>query len=255
MENFGSRKKRKITNNKKKTFFPPPKKSIFSNYATNFHKVQVKTVDMTFNAAVVRPYVPDLLAPTGIVMNTTGTIQNLAAIQQGTAESQRVGNKVALKSLRLRLRLRNSGFLTDQISAGRVMVIYDRQPNGVYPAISTILSTVNQAGTIIAGTLDSSINVNLLERFIVVMDKYLALQPSNNALQPYNTGSTDQRNFQIDEFLKLKNLETAFSDTVSPMTIAQVPTGALYLICLGNIVSGSEPFYWQGEVRLRFRDV
>lgn len=234
---------------------PAPNKNIFTNYATKINKKNVKTVDMTFTAAVVRPYVPDLISPTGIVVNSTGMIQNLAAIQQGTGEFQRVGNKVALKSLRIRFRARNSGFDYNEVSTARFMILYDRQPNGAYPTISTVLNTARQDGTGVGGTLDSNINANLLERFIVVMDKYFPLPPSDDTNNAFSTGSTAPLSFCIDEFLKLKNLETVYNATASPMTIAQVQTGALYLLVLGNVTTGTEPFFFQGEVRLRYRDV
>lgn len=226
-------------------------------YASHLKKgPPTKTVDITFQAAIARPYVVDLNVPTVINIDTTGLIQNLCVIQQGNGEWNRLGNKISLKSLRIRLELFGGYNVYISASQARFLIIYDRQPNGAYPTLTNMLSTIRQDGTPVNGTLFSNININLFERFIVLMDEFVTLPPfqSGALLDTSEMTVTAQSSFTIDRYLKLKNLETVFSTTTAPLPISNVQTGALYVVSYGDVAQGSEPWSWKGEMRLRFKD-
>nr|WAE43236.1 MAG: capsid protein [Cressdnaviricota sp.] len=230
---------------------------LFRAFAAKNNKQSVKTVDQTYQVALAVPYVPDLMAPTVINIDTTGAIQNLCTVQMGTGEYNRIGNKIALKSLRLRFNLTPNNNNVITFSNARLMVIYDRQPNAAYPNLTSMLNTARQDGTSVNGTMWSNINVNLFERFIVLMDDYIPVPP--NAIVGLVAGSdvvgpTELKSFQVDKYIKLKNLETVFQSTASPITIANIQTGALYLVSIGDLGGGAAPWSWKGETRLRYKD-
>lgn len=217
----------------------------------------IKTLDCQYITPYVLPYVVDALQPQQIPINQGGIIQNIATIQQGPNIAQRIGNKVGLKSLRVRFDIATTGNSIDNTSSARFMIVYDRNPNGAYPVLNNILAASRQDGTQGNGTMWSSINTNLLDRFVVLMDEFLILPPidivqGSNGL--YLVGPTTQDTFKIDRYIKLKGLETVFNNTATPLGIANVQIGALYLISWGNVVPAAAPWCWVGETRLRFTD-
>jgi len=217
---------------------------------------EVKTLDSTFTVAMLaEPYVPDILAKTMINIDTSVVIQAVNMCQQGTGVSQRIGNKIAMKSLRIRLKLNGIRTYTS-LSGSRLLVIYDQEPNGTYPAISSILSSVNEAGTIISPSTLSSLDVNRMERYTVLLDEYRVLPTLDGGVSVQTTtGPTDPKTFQVDRYIKLKNLETIYSANSSPMVIANVQRGALYVISIGDVAQGTNPYSWYGEMRMRYHDI
>lgn len=220
------------------------------------NKREIKTVDHTFEAAYVAPYVVDQIAETRLNASTTGVLQALM-VQQGVGTNQRIGNTLTMKSIRLRFRLAPTGFAELTNSMVRLMLVYDRQPNGAYPTTATILSNIDQAGTISAFDPDGDINVNNMDRFIVLMDEY-HIVPAVDILTTSNfnlIGPTSKECFVIDRYIKLRGLEQKYSATSSPMVIANQTTGALYLFSMGSVATGGEPYCWHGKVRLRYFDM
>lgn len=241
---------------KKKTY--PRKQNAITKYSTHAAiNPKLKTMDQDFGA-YANPYVVDALPAGALTISSTAAVQNIVMIQQGGGESQRIGNKAALKSLRIRFQLiptGNANFTT--INYARFMVIYDRQVNGVYPAANTILSQLNQSNVTVAGTYLDSINPNFLERFVVLCDEYLTFQPASTVAANIDGPSTDKA-FYMDKYIKLRNLEVQFGGNVltgaGGLGVANVTTGALYLLSWGNVAAGAEPYCWTGNTRLRFHD-
>ena len=130
--------KRKYTPKKSKL---PYKKRVTKGITTKYaakKKREVKTVDGEFPQNYVRAYVSD--TQTGFTFNDAPCIQNIARIEQGAGIPNRIGNKVALKSLRIRgtVELTGNGGTPPPQNA-RFMVVYDRQVNNAYPAVNNIL--------------------------------------------------------------------------------------------------------------------
>lgn len=217
----------------------------------------IKTLDCQYVGAWANPFVLDQLQPGQITIGNVGVIQNIATVQQGPNISQRIGNKISLKSLRVRFDIAPNGNDVPIESSARLMVIYDRNPNGAYPVISNMLAANRQDGSTNAGTMWSSINTNLLDRFVVLMDEFLILPAFNGTTGIDGTqvvGPTTQDGFRVDKYIKLKGLETVFNNTASPLTIANVQIGALYLVSWGNVAPAASAWSWVGETRLRFQD-
>ncbi len=242
----------KKTTTKKRKYTPkkPAYKSITTKYAAKPKTREIKTVDTQITQVYVRVYVPDSLS--GLTFNDAPFIQNLARINQGPGIANRIGNKVALKSLRLRGTLQETGNGgTPPIQQARFMVVYDRQPNGAYPSVTNIISDVNTANTVTPGNYLSSLNPNNYDRYIVLCDKLFIL---GGIVAGPTTGPTEQKGFVIDEFIKLKGLECQFSTSTVGSPIVDLNTGALYMIGIGDLVNGAEPFYMDMTCRLRFYD-
>lgn len=243
--------------------YPNPGAGVFGRYESRAYRraaLETKTVDFQFTGAYVAggAYTPDTQPFQQLLCNSgTACVQAVNLAQQGTGISQRDGNKISMKSLRIRMALNIAALQANTATSNvRVMLIYDRQPNAAYIASNAILGESLQSNTIGTGTMFSNLNPNFFERFRVLMDKQQTLPPFDNGVIGSTglTGPTALETFKIDEFIPLKDLETLFNGTANPMTIAQVTTGALLLVCFGDSADGAAPFGWKGTVRLRFRD-
>jgi len=242
--------KRKYTSKKMVSTKRRKPKGITSKYAAK-KKREVKTVDGDFPQNYTRAYVSD--TQTGFTFNDVPCIQNIARVQQGAGIPNRIGNKIALKSLRIRgaIELTGNGGTPPPQNA-RFMVVYDRQVNNAYPAVNNILSNVTTGNTITAGDYLSSINPAFYDRYIVLCDKLFIL--GSNALGSTDQGPTEMKQYVLDEFIKLKGLEVQYSTSTGGAPIADVTTGALYMIGFGDQSNGGEPYYMNMRTRLRFYD-
>lgn len=201
--------------------------------------------------------------------------QCLNLLNQGSGAFQRVGLKIAMKSIRLRFQVQT--YLNPQdadIVPARMLLIYDKQPNGTYTPLDQILGLALRNNTEDATSLINNQYASLfpskMERFIILMDKQVNLAPKVNTNVPvdpstgefhYSGGtgaSTDRRDYVIDEYIKLNKLETVFNNTVAPQnanTISLIQTGALILYWTSSHIYGEEPAYrWEGVTRLRYYD-
>jgi len=243
--------KRKYTPKKSKL---PYKKRVTKGITTKYaakKKREIKTLDGEFANNYVRVFIAD--TQTGMTFNDSPCRQNVVRVEQGAGIPNRIGNKIALKSLRIRgtLELTGNGGTPPPQNA-RFMVVYDRQVNGTYPATNTILSDITTANTISPGNYLSSINPSFFDRYIVLCDKLFILgsMPTNSTDQ----GPTEMKQFVIDEFIKLKGLETVFTSSTAGAPIADITTGALYIIGWGDAQNGQEPYFMTAKTRLRFYD-
>jgi len=247
-------------NTSKKRTYPKTKKSLpykkrqSKSITTKYQakkKREIKTLDSVFPQNYVRVYVSD--TQTGFTFNDSGCIQNVVRTVQGAGIPNRIGNKISLKSLRIRgsLEVTGNGGSPPPQNA-RFMVIYDRQVNGVYPALNSILADVSSANVITAGDFLSSINPSFYDRYIVLCDKIFIL--GSNPLNSTDQGPTDLKCFVLDEFIKLKGLEVVFTSSTVGGPIADVTTGTLYMIGWSDAANGNEPYYMNIKTRLRFYD-
>ena len=116
---------------------------------------------------------------------------------------------------------------------GRIMIIYDRQPNGAFPSISDIIS-INVST---APVFTSGINMSKKSRFTILTDQYIDL----------DTDALGTKTVSL--FRNNINLETEFS--ANGGTIADISTGAPYLVAIGSYAN----FAMKNAVaRLRFYD-
>lgn len=229
----------------------------FASHSRRANSDEIKTMDVPFRGAYNAVYTPDTNPAQILNLDSgTATLQAVNLCQQGVGISQRLANKIAMKSLRIRMNLTPTGNATADPTYARVMLIYDRNANGTYPATNLILSDSIQNNTVTAGLFNSNLNPNLFDRYAVLMDKLLVIPCAQATVNLTSvTPSTEHMEWDIDEFIKLKNLETQFSGTANPMTIAQVQTGALQILCMGSATAANTSWALFGTTRLRFRDV
>lgn len=191
---------------------------------------------------------------TGVVFSTTSVFTPANVIVQGTNFFNRVGSKVAMKSLYVNLFVSPSGAGQAGTDYGRVMLVYDKQANTAFPTFSQLLQDYSQSGATTTNSA-SGLNMTNRERFIVLMDERLVLSPIG-AGSASTTAFTDpvSTTFKINRFIKLKDLTAMYNQT-NGGTIADIQTGSLFLYTLGQYAAADSGYEITGTMRLKYDDV
>lgn len=156
---------------------------------------------------------------------TTPTITLLNSSQTGTDYTNRIGREIKMSSNYLRWNGTASGN-----GHLRVMIVYDKQPNGAFPNLSDIIITG------LANYTLSPNNLNNKDRFISVSDK----------VYTFNTANTP--NMFVKKYKKLAT-NTTYSNTTTG--IGSLATGALYLV----LMASTDTITFNYNNRVRFIDL
>lgn len=195
-----------------------------------------------------------VLGITGRLAATPPVAVSLFTPVQGAAGFNRIGQKVTLKSLRVR------GFVLNLATAvqgtGRIIIVYDKQANAALPNWADLITSISAAGAATTGAMDG-INMANRERFIVLADEQFWLPSVTNTagvltnVGGLNTSDKNPSMFNFDRFIKLRDMETHFNNT-NGGTFADIQTGSLNMFF---VLTGTDQGY-QGQFvcRTRFAD-
>lgn len=151
-------------------------------------------------------------------LSATGAIldDSINEVAQGTAENERIGRKMTIKSIHFKgaIKIPGQTAIADASQRIRIIVYLDKQANGATAGVTDILES--QA-------VDSFRNLENSKRFGFLYDKTVSL----NQLCGGGNGSSDRlgeviRNFQIN---KRCNIPIQFNST----------TGAITEMCCNNV--------------------
>lgn len=207
---------------------------------------EIKFVD---NSVVNQTFRLDSVPPQGVYLG--GPVQ-------GAAPYQRIGQKIANKSLRVRGVVRPVA--TGTACFGRILIIYDEQANGALPAWGDVIQSYNAAGTQQAIASDG-LNMNNRERFRVLAEEQFYL-PSltytagvvTNLGQVDTAGNKQASAFNFDRFIPLRDLVTHYK--ASAGGIGDVATGAISIWCALDSTSGTDSSWtFTYTSRLRYDDL
>lgn len=212
-------------------------------------KPEIKTLDIPEAEYTINTY------------NDANHFALLNPIQQGAGFWNRIGKKITLKSLRMigQLFWHIVGTVNNSSQYIRLMIVYDRQNSqsgantNAFPTLSEVISDYSQTGAQTHTAL-SLLNMTNSERFRVFADiKYSIPLDNNQPVQNNPMGTYDSKGeYNIDRFINLENLETIFKSQTDPITIANINTGALYLIIFNN--QDECPYRFRLKFRLRYED-
>lgn len=161
----------------------------------------------------------------------TAVLTLINGVAQGTTATTRNGRRIFMKSLMIRfsaIMANTSGGAT----AGRIMVVYDKQSNATAPAATDILLA------------DSIISVNNLgnsKRFVTIWDKLI---PCIGSAGPQSV---------LQAKYKVLNLPVDFN-IGSAGTIGDIQTGSLYIMIYTNATITTAATNWAFDTRVRFSD-
>lgn len=197
------------------------------------------------------------IALTSANFNTTGSFTLLNATVPGASEQNRIGRKISMKSLMIRGWVRyNQAGTTPGDDLLRCIVVYDRQPNGATPVISDILQDTDQAGTA-SSSITANINLSNADRFKILRDWFWAVPQvvgiGGAATQNGQITDCGAKEFSFKTFINLNGMETHYNAGTAG-TIADISTGALFLVTYGARASADAQYKLSFGSRVRYLD-
>jgi len=204
-------------------------------------------------------------------LGTRSGIWMLNGIQEGTSLYNRVGRKIILHSLYIKLGWVGQGTAfyaqRDQL---RIQVVYDKQTNGTAPLYTDIVKGYSNTGSSTSDLYDG-LNPDNKFRFEILYDELLSIPAMTTNATSYefilNMPTQDMGNQQggntgvIKKFIRLNKRITQYKSTTNPANVGDIATGGLFLIIWNEVNpnnnSSSPCVNWvmPGSVRLRFEDV
>jgi hypothetical protein len=178
---------------------------------------------------------PLTMSGTAVLATTNSNVDLIAVnlIAPGAGSFNRIGRKINLKSLELRMYPLHTytGETTTEDQTGnvfRLVVVWDKQPNGSTPTWDAIFGRTNQAGTETSNFGDP-LKPDNENRFVILKDK----QYSHKILGSVLTGGTTnliENSTVIRQYVSFNtNFQTNFSGNTAPCSIADISSGALYV--------------------------
>lgn len=180
----------------------------------------------------------DVAGSLGIINPTQWSeLDLLNPIATGTNASDRIGRKIQMKSILFRW----NGSGLSNFYAFRILLVYDREPNGVLPTILDVLEGNN---------FNSPNNLSNGNRFIILADQ---LHENHGYNQNNISVTTGTGLYRAGKIYKKINLPEHFNAGTS-LDITSITAGAIYAIVgipgASSISAGIG--YWS---RIRYTDV
>lgn len=212
----------------------------YPNLLSRKNASEVKQVDISGSQRFTNNY-------NSSTPNAVGCPILLNGMQQGSSATTHVGRKVCLKSLLFRWQGRPEAVLGTQAAdfcMMRILIIYDRQANGVYPTSTNILNPPATITTLpyTGNSLPlEPMNLDNRDRFKVLMDKKL------------KWNKLDQNTWMGEKYIKLKGREMIFQ--ASTGAIGDITTGSITVLPIIDITPAAN-LNWtlQYSSRVRFVD-
>ena len=203
---------------------------------------ELKGVDVTVGVNMV---------PT--VMDTSSAITLLNGVAPGTGSYNRVGRHAQLKSIRISGYWVWSKAADINIEPGwlRQVIVWDSQPSGTLPKKSDIFGMTSQDGTE-ASFMTNGVRYDNTARFKILKDNVFTFNVQSLAT---TAGVVLQQVMPYDIFIDLKEKKTTYSGQNTPCTIADISSGALYVIRMSSLdVDQGGSLVGTGYARLRYTD-
>lgn len=216
--------------------------------------------------------------------NNTSHVYPLNLLAAGTGSWNRIGRLVQMKSLRIKIRATcdwnvppyqtgdpSSALPMNRLDSRhlRMVIVYDKQPNGSLPQKGEIFQYKTNDGTE-TGYWNGFLSYDNMERFKILRDEVITFDvpPIPYAQQlpigASGLGALETIQYQyppiqvermLDVYLKL-NLKTNFKSESQVPTIADIATGALYVVFMtdNNAQDFAPVVVADGVARLRYLD-
>lgn len=183
-------------------------------------------------------------------LDSTGTqLLLLNGCVPGSQNFNRIGRKICMKSLQLRGHIAKQNNAGAALPAkGRLIIVYDKQPNGTAPTFANVIQSQNIAG-VTSSLVDDMVNLDNRDRFEIIRDMVVAVGPYDHTATQALAGGPCL--VTMDTYIKLGNRETVYNAGAAG-TIGDIATGSLYVFW---IASSDNNLAWQGGFRLRFSDL
>lgn len=172
---------------------------------------------------------------TDITTTPASIVLNMMA--QGTSANTRIGQRILIKSIQLKINLVRENAATTTLQQVHLSLVYDRQSKG---AVAAVYGDV-WGGNTFPGT--DLRNADGLGRFFVIWDHV-------ENIEGVNMGGSSSK---FIEFFRKVNLPVYYN-TGNAGTVADIDTGALILMVKGSTAAGADDVDTTISARIRFTD-
>lgn len=202
----------------------------------------------------------------GLVITGAGTVNSLINYPiEGSSFYNRIGRRTRGVSLELHGKIEPTNANATAVKAqyARIIILYDRQPNGATPSVSTILQDYcidNTQST----TSQSGLNMDNRDRFQVLRDRKVLLPPLGiNGVAPTTSAggvytiNSDLKDgtFNYSEFIRLNGLETQYkASSTSSNNIGDVATGSYLILVMQELTGTTGAWMLSFQTRYKFLD-
>lgn len=171
---------------------------------------------------------------------TTAVVLLLNGMAQGTTASTRVGRKIMIKSIQWKISAAAESLLNQVGSRIHWALVWDKQSNGAAPAYTDIYDTA---------TPTSMFNISNSSRFVILKsDDVVVTGVNNNGTNMATVGA-----HQIINGYRRCELPVQYN-AGNAGTVADIQTGGLFLVYVGDIAAGTSDVDMTGVVRIRYTD-
>jgi len=196
--------------------------------------------------AVQLAYVNGNTPNVGGTSPANATITLLNGLKPGSDATQRIGRKILMKSVLIRIvyqwnfnNFPYTGFLNQGTDQCRTLLVYDKQTNGVVPTIDLLLQP-NVSGSV-SGTsyaVSAPLNLDNRDRFTVLYDKTFSVNPVYIVPTTGGLPIASQNWVKQIKIYKKLNHEVIYNSGVGGL-VGDVNTGGLFLFTIGTLASAS----------------
>lgn len=189
------------------------------------------------------------------LVNTTPVFTLVNLVNSGDLAYGRDGDAIKAKSIYVTGAF-NPLRTSTLVDYARLLIVWCGAPRGAAPAIDTILADVDNAGAVTTNA-SSGTSVESRKTIKILADIRVKLDPvtvtagvlSNNAMSLANP---DTR-IQFEKYVKLKDALVGFNRGTAG-TIADMDTGAIFVVTIGSAAPGAEGWNCQYATRFVFKE-
>lgn len=172
--------------------------------------------------------------------DTTAQILHLSAVPQGSTNSERNGNSIAIKSFNFEYSVMHDSAVPNETT--RMILFEDKDNNsGSPPTAAQLLETV---------AINGLRNMDYPKRFRVLFDKKYAHNASSQARYVFQSFFKKFPMMRDSKGNKTRSQHITWTGTAG----TDEARGHIYLLVLGNVADASTTSHINGYARIRFYD-
>ncbi len=207
--------------------------------------------------------------PYNLIPTAAGSFDIVNLIGAGSGANQRVGRRIEGLGIRIRgYATPNPGYTTGTSQTPvfwRTLLVYDSAPSGALININQVIQDLATFGTVQLTDFASGANRNYSNRFTIIFDKTMTLQPPQRASSFVADNTTPiaqpvvaPSQICFDEYRMLKGLATTFTASSDPPVYGDLATGAIWIITISNVLhtvdATNKPYLYEYRTRYSYKD-
>jgi len=189
------------------------------------------------------------------ITHTGVNLEGQWLITQGTAYNNRVGNKISPTSMQMKVSIVSDPDQNNAPVLVRMIAFWDRQVNGASPVLLNYNNGLLDPTTI-TNPVYAPRNYNTLERYTIVEDKVMILNPVN--FKEYVTADGDSLVSQTQPIVKFISRRYPLSRVVkydtNGGTMADLVSNAFYVCFICDTSNATIQPLMSGGIRLYYKD-